>query len=191
MNKKKIKLNIVGLSFTQTNSMAYALILSEEDGKRRIPVIIGGLEAQSISIKLEKLQPPRPLTHDLFMNFAKIFLIDLNEVIIYKVEDGVFYSYLIFKKDNKTVSIDARTSDAIAIAIRFNCPIYTYEEIINKAGVVFEEITQIKTEAEKNINSLNSTLATLKELKIMLKDAIDSENYEMASIIREEKKQKT
>ena len=191
MDKKKIKLNIMGLTFTQTHSMAYAIVFSEEGGKRRIPVIIGGIEAQVIAIKLEKLQTPRPLTHDLFMNFAKLFSIDLIEVIICKVEEGVFYSELIFKKENEVVRIDARTSDAIALAIRFNCPIYTYEEILDKAGIVFEDETPEKTAFDKNDKSVKLSSVNLKELKIMLKEAVDSENYEMASIIRDEIKQKS
>ena len=181
----------MGLTFTQTHSMAYAIVFSEEGGKRRIPVIIGGIEAQVIAIKLEKLQTPRPLTHDLFMNFAKIFSIDLIEVIIYRVEEGVFYSELVFEKDGGLVKIDARTSDAIALAIRFNCPIYTYEEILVQAGIVFEDEEPKKTVLEKNDQPVKLSSATVKELKIMLKEAIDSENYEMASVIRDEIKQKS
>ncbi|MCT4645437.1 MAG: bifunctional nuclease family protein, partial [Carboxylicivirga sp.] len=138
MSRKKIKLNILGLSYSQTQSGAYALVLAEEDGERRIPIIIGGVEAQSIAIKLEGLEPPRPLTHDLFLNFSKSFNIEVTEVVVYKLEEGIFYSELVCKKDNEQLHIDSRTSDAVALALRFGCPIYTYEDIIEKAGIVLD-----------------------------------------------------
>jgi bifunctional DNase/RNase len=184
MSKEKIKLNILGVSFTHTYAMCYAVILAEEGGKRKIPIIIGGIEAHSIAIKLEKLQPPRPLTHDLFINFAKLFSVDLQEVIIYKIEEGLFFSELIFKKEDKIVRIDSRTSDAVALAIRFNCPIYTYEEILAQAGIIIDD--EDTKNDERNDNPDNLPFITVKELKIMLNEAIDTENYEMASMIRDE-----
>src|SRR6056297_869370 len=135
---KKIKLSVLGISYSQTQSGAYALVLNEEKGERRIPIIIGGFEAQSIAIQLEGLKPPRPLTHDLFKSFADIFGIELKEINIYKLEEGVFYSNLICNKNGKEIQVDARTSDAIALALRFNCPIYTTEEILSKSGIIVE-----------------------------------------------------
>ena len=134
----KIKLNVLGISYSQTQTGAYALVLAEEDGKRRIPIIVGGFEAQAIAIQLEGLKPPRPLTHDLFHNFALTFKIDILEVTIHKLEEGVFHSKLTCHNGIKTVDIDTRTSDAIALALRFKCPIYTTSEIIDRAGIVLD-----------------------------------------------------
>src|SRR5580700_9284130 len=136
---KKISLDIVGLSYSQTQSGAYALLLNESKGKRRLPIIIGGFEAQAIAIEMENMKPSRPLTHDLFKNFAETFEIKLNEVIIYNLVEGIFYAKLICSRDNNEVEIDARTSDAIALAVRFNCPVYTYEFILNSAGIVMDD----------------------------------------------------
>lgn len=197
--KKKIKLNILGLSYSRTQSGAYALVLAEEDGLRRIPIIIGNLEAQSIAIKIEGLQPARPLTHDLFFNFAEAFGIDVLEVIIYKLEEGIFYSEIIFTNENQVVHIDSRTSDAIAIALRFGCPIFTYDEIIEKSGIILDvhSETADKTSPEKDLeddedddtevpsNTLIST-KTDEELKELLGDAVGDENYEFASLIQKE-----
>src|SRR5512136_2690582 len=132
---KRVKLKVMGISYSQTQSGAYALILIEENGERRIPIIIGGFEAQAIVIKLENLDPPRPLTHDLFKKFADEFNISITEVMIYKLEEGVFFSKLVCTNNEKTYSIDSRTSDAVAIALRFGCPIYITEEILDKAGI--------------------------------------------------------
>lgn len=193
MNKNKIKLNILGLSYSQTQSGAYALVLAEEEGDRRIPIIIGGVEAQSIAIKLEGLEPPRPLTHDLFLNFARAFSIDLLEVIIYKLEEGIFYSELVCFKNNEVIRIDSRTSDAVALSLRFNCPIYTYEEILSKAGIVLDfgdtkEKEESKPKKVKAPSSLNSK--TIEELRNLLNDAVEAENYEKASEIRDEIKKR-
>ncbi|HXP52858.1 MAG TPA: bifunctional nuclease family protein, partial [Bacteroidia bacterium] len=144
---KKIKLDIVGLSYSQTQSGAYALILNEAKGKRRLPIIIGGFEAQAIAIEMENMKPSRPLTHDLFKNFAETFEIQLKEVIVYNLVEGIFYAKLICARDNNEVEIDARTSDAIALAVRFNCPIYTYEFILNSAGIIMDE--DVAKEKEK------------------------------------------
>ena len=136
---EKIKLEIVGLSYSQTQTGAYALVLGEEDGKRRLPIIIGGFEAQAIAIELEKMQPSRPLTHDLFKTFAENFDIGVKEVIIYNLVEGIFYAKLVCNNGEKEVEIDTRTSDAIALAVRFECPIYTYEFILSSSGIVLEE----------------------------------------------------
>ncbi|NPA36505.1 MAG: hypothetical protein GXO47_06615 [Chlorobi bacterium] len=190
MNKKRVKLNILGLSYSQTQTGAYALVLAEENGERRIPIIIGGVEAQSIAIKLEGLTPPRPLTHDLFMNFAKAFNIDIVEVIIYKLEEGIFYSELICKRESETLHIDSRTSDAVALALRFNCPIYTYDEIMDKAGIVLdfegEEDSFEIDNSTKESQAKEFEDKSVEELKKMLDDAVKREDYETASKIRDE-----
>ncbi len=189
----KIKLNILGLSVSQTQSGAYALVLTEEHGERRIPIIIGPVEAQAIAIQLEGLKPPRPLTHDLVRNIAQAFDIVLLEVIIHKLEEGIFYSELLCEMNGKEVRIDSRTSDAVALALRFRCPIYTTEEILLKAGIVLEsedEKSPGKSRFEEPKGASSSDKAyenyTLAELKEMLDEAVRNENYEKASIIRDE-----
>ncbi|HCA82492.1 MAG TPA: hypothetical protein DEP18_01805, partial [Flavobacteriales bacterium] len=137
---EKIKLEIVGLSYSQTQSGAYALVLGEAGGKRRLPIIIGGFEAQAIAIELEKMTPSRPLTHDLFRSFCERFAVNVKEVIIYNLVEGIFYAKVMCEgEDGKTAEIDARTSDAIALAVRFSCPIYTYEFILSSAGIILDE----------------------------------------------------
>ena len=191
----KIKLNVLGISYSQTQSGAYALVLTEENGDRRIPIIVGGFEAQSIAIQLEGLHPPRPLTHDLFLNFAQSFSIRLLEVIIYKLEEGVFYSKLTCDNGKKKIDIDARTSDAIALALRFRCPIYTTEDIMNRSGIVidFDKEPRSNTDTtesneKKSVPSSNSKLQNydLEELNKLLDEAIMNEDYEKASEIRDE-----
>lgn len=190
MSKKRVKLNILGLSYSQTQTGAYALVLAEEAGERRIPIIIGSVEAQSIAIKLEGLAPPRPLTHDLFLNFAKAFNVEIVEVVIYKLEEGIFYSELICKRDLETLHIDSRTSDAVALALRFNCPIYTYDEIMDKAGIVLDfdndENESLEIEVQEQKSSKEYSGSSLEELKAMLDDAVKKEDYEKASRIRDE-----
>ena len=198
---KKIKLEIIGLSFSQTQSGAYALVLGEEVGKRRLPIIIGGFEAQAIAVELENMTPSRPLTHDLFKNFAMEFNVVINEVIIYNLKEGIFYSKLICTDGKEVKEIDARTSDAIAMAVRFNCPIYTYEFILSSAGVVLdesgEETAPAKSLTKKGGTSEKKSAATTSaepefssqttdELKESLMRAIDEEAYEKASKIRDE-----
>jgi hypothetical protein len=193
---QKIRLNILGLSVSQTQSGAYALVLAEENGDRRIPIIIGPVEAQAIAIQLEGLKPPRPLTHDLIKNMALAFDIALLEVSIYKLEEGIFYSELLCEMNGKEITIDSRTSDAVALALRFRCPIYTTEDILKKAGIVLEiedENSPIKSFADENIEKpASSSYAqySLNELREMLTDAIQNEDYEKASVIRDEIKKR-
>ena len=195
-----IKLTIKGISYSQTQSGAYALVLSEMDGTRTLPIIIGAFEAQSIAIALEKeIRPPRPLTHDLFKTFSDRFSIQIQQVIIHKLVDGVFYSSLICEKEGVEEIIDTRTSDAIAIAVRFEAPIYTYENILDKAGVnlnVDEEVDlyeendpeEDKIELEAVFPEKESAFSrsSLKELHQQLEKAVDYENYELAAKIRDE-----
>jgi uncharacterized protein len=195
----KVKLNVLGISYSQTQTGAYALVLAEENGRRRIPIIVGGFEAQAIAIQLEGLKPPRPLTHDLFLNFANTFNIDLLEITVYKLEEGVFYSKLTCDNGQRIIEIDARTSDAIALALRFKCPIYTTEEILKKAGIIldFEKEAAMQSGSDtinpsKKIHVQNATLTdelkkkNLPELKELLNEAVMEEDYERASLIRDE-----
>ena len=194
---EKIKLDIAGLSYSQTQSGAYALVLAESGGKRQLPIIIGGFEAQAIAIELEKMTPTRPLTHDLFKNFAQSFSINVTEIVIYNLVEGIFYSKLICERDGQVTEIDARTSDAIAIGVRFNCPIYTFESILSSAGILMDE-TQEKDDDDFNIEeelekasegSLGSY--TVEELEVQLNEAIENEDYELASRIRDEINKRT
>ena len=181
---------VIGGNGSQTG--AYALVLAEENGDRRIPIIIGPVEAQSIAIQLEGLHPPRPLTHDLFKNMAQAFQIELIEVIIYKLEEGIFFSELICEQNGTHIAIDSRTSDAVALALRFKCPIYTTEEILSKAGIVievtenFEEDNLPEEPVQEDDRKNKYELYSLKELEQMLQDAIQDEKYEVASEIRDE-----
>jgi uncharacterized protein len=199
-----VRLNIKGISYSQTQNGAYALILSEEDGDRKLPIVIGAFEAQSIAIALEKeIKPPRPLTHDLFKNFADRFQILVKQVIIHKLVDGVFYSSIISERDGIEEIIDARTSDAIALALRFKAPIFTYKGILDKAGIYLktpEKDEKISKQEEKVIEQLitgddkeskkkvttNYTKYTLKELHEILDEAVMNEDYEKAASIRDE-----
>ena len=191
----KIKLEIVGLSYSQTQSGAYALVLSEVEGNRRLPIIIGGFEAQAIAIELEKMVPTRPLTHDLFKSFASTFNITVTEVIIYKLAEGIFYSKLVCEQNGDIVEIDARTSDAIAIGVRFECPVYTYESILSSAGILLDqdalEEDDLLTEAMEEEPKQTIETISLQELKNQLNQAIDDENYEIASKIRDEIKKRS
>lgn len=184
------------MSYSQSQSGAYALILGEHKGIRRLPIIIGGFEAQAIAVELEKMKPSRPLTHDLFKNFAEHYNIFIKEVIIDKFMEGVFFAKLICMQGDEESEIDARTSDAVALAIRFRCPIYTYENIMSEAGIVMDE------KADELINEEKDPLVgesdagefetnTVDELNEMLKHAIDNEEYEKASRIRDEIKKRS
>jgi len=195
-----VRLNIKGISYSQTQNGAYALILSEVDGDRKLPIVIGAFEAQSIAIALEKeIKPPRPLTHDLFKNFSDRFDIVVKQVIIHKLVDGVFYSSLICERDKIEEIIDARTSDAIALALRFQAPIFTYKNILDKAGIylkVNKEDEQkadnilvdevLAEEIETSAGQDNFKGKTLKELQKMLDQAVANEDYETAARIRDE-----
>lgn len=194
-----IELTIKGISYSQTQSGAYALVLSEMNGKRTLPIIIGAFEAQSIAIALEKeIKPPRPLTHDLFKTFADQYFIRIKQVIIHKLVDGVFFSSLVSEKEGKEEVIDARTSDAIALAIRFNAPIYAYKDILDKAGIYLkvEEETLSEEEEFENDEFLaeivletseeNDSKKSLKQLHKELEDAVANENYELAARLRDE-----
>ena len=191
-----VRLVIKGISYSQTQNGAYALILSEVEGSRKLPIVIGAFEAQSIAIALEKeIKPPRPLTHDLFKNFSIRFDIVIKQIIIHKLVDGVFYSSIICERDKIEEIIDARTSDAIALALRFDAPIFTYENILNKAGVILksgdenqdndyvlkEIIHDENTDSSKDLNNKST-----EELQKLLKIAVLKENYEDAALIRDE-----
>jgi len=188
----KIKLEVLGLSYSQTQAGAYALILSVENSDQRIPIIIGGFEAQSIAIQLEGLKPPRPLTHYLFHNFADNYEVKLREVFIYKLEEGVFFSKLYFDKNGQTTALDSRTSDAVALALRFKSPIYTTEDIVEKAGIVLnvtEETNETINEdkpSDTNQELKNFLSYSVNELEKLMEDAINNEDYEKASLIRDE-----
>lgn len=196
----KIKLRVQGLTNSQIQSGAYALILAEEDGARRMPIIVGTSEAQSIAIALERITPPRPLTHDLFVTFAQAFGVQLREVFIYKFEDGVFYSELLFDDGVSQVRIDSRTSDAIAIALRIKCDIYTTPQIIAECGIVLEDASLIEDEDDdyplldkepeeiEDEDELKKWLSLLdeEELAERLEEAVSDENYEYAKMYKDE-----
>ena len=200
-----VKLSIKGISYSQTQNGAYALILNEVDGERKLPIVIGAFEAQSIAIALEKeIKPPRPLTHDLFKNFAERFDIIVKQVIIHKLVDGVFYSSIICERDKIEEIIDARTSDAIALALRFNAPIFTYKNILDKAGIYLkanpletdkenQEIDEVLSNPEtfgigEESNQSGETYSkhSLQELNELLDQAVEHEDYEKAAKIRDE-----
>lgn len=191
--EKKIKLEIVGLSYSQTQTGAYALVLGEVGAKRRLPVIIGNFEAQAIAIELESMKPSRPLTHDIFKSFAESFNVSIKEVIIYNLVEGVFYAKIICESNGKEVEIDARTSDAIALAVRFKCEVFTYEFILEKAGIILEEdqeITSVDDDDEEDLEEVDEPRSindmSLDELEQMIEEAISNEDYERASKIRDE-----
>lgn len=193
---EKIKLEIIGMSYSQSQSGAYALILGEHKGVRRLPIIIGGFEAQAIAVELEKMKPSRPLTHDLFRNFAEHYHIFIKEVIIDKFMEGVFFAKLICVLGNEESEIDARTSDAVALAIRFRCPIFTYEKIMEEAGIVMEDKAEelesaTENEMDEEGGGNEFLTSTLGELEEMLQKAVENEEYEKASRIRDEINRRT
>jgi bifunctional DNase/RNase len=191
----KIPLNVLGISYSQTQTGAYALVLGEENGNRRIPIIIGGFEAQAIAIQLEGLKPPRPLTHDLFYNFATQYGVVVEKVNIFRLEEGVFYSKLVCTNGGKRVELDARTSDAIALALRFGCPIYTTSDILERAGIVFTNEPQSAAGQPAPARETKKKKPDLQQMDIAqlenkLNEAIVNENYEQASKIRDEIKRR-
>jgi len=184
----KVQLKIVGITYSQVQAGAYALVLAEDKGVRRIPIIIGTPEAQSIAIFLEGLQPPRPLTHDLFISFLNVFQVHLKEIFIYKYEDGVFFSELIFNDGTKSYRIDSRTSDAIAIAVRAKSPIFINEEIMNDVSIVIddEEIIEDFEQDMAQMTTLDSyEEMTKEELQSAMNEAIEKEDYEKASLLHQ------
>ncbi len=188
---KRVKLKVMGISYSQTQSGAYALILIEDNGERRIPIIIGGFEAQAIVIKLENLDPPRPLTHDLFKKFAEQFNIIISEVMIYKLEEGVFFAKLVCSNGENEYSIDSRTSDAVAIALRFGCPIFITEEILDKAGITINP-SDAEMPASSDIDEIVEPESTRydsytdDELFKLIDEAVKTEDYERAASVRDE-----
>jgi hypothetical protein len=189
----KIKLEIAGLSYSQTQSGAYALVLAESGGNRQLPIIIGGFEAQAIAIELEKMTPTRPLTHDLFKSIAHAFDIGVKEVLIYNLIEGIFYSKIICERDGEIQEIDARTSDAIAIGVRFNCPIYTFEGILSSAGILMDETQNEEQGQETDEEDIHEEISdgslghlSKDELDEQLTQALENEDYELASKIRDE-----
>lgn len=188
---KKIELEIVALSHSITQTHSYAVVLGEANGLRRLPIVIGGFEAQAIAVALEKMQPSRPLTHDLMKNFMTAFNLELHEVIICDLQEGIFYSKLLCSSDNDTVEIDSRTSDALALAVRFGCPIYTYEHILDSAGILMEDSGTKKKKGPGNIEeepNVNEDLRamSLEDLNTLLNDVLEHEDYIRAIAIRDE-----
>ena len=193
---KKIELEIVALSHSITQTHSYAVVLGEVNGLRRLPIVIGGFEAQAIAVALERMQPSRPLTHDLMKNFMMAFNVDLNEVIINDLQEGIFYSKLVCSTDNDTVEIDSRTSDAVALAVRFGCPIFTYDNILDSAGILMEDDEKKKKSSGGSISQTDSgTKDDLKklsvpELETLLNDVLEQEDYIKAIAIRDEIKKR-
>ena len=188
---KKIELEIVALSHSITQTHSYAVVLGEANGLRRLPIVIGGFEAQAIAVALERMQPSRPLTHDLMKNFMNAFGVNLQEIIISDLQEGIFYSKLVCYTDNDTVDIDSRTSDAIALAVRFGCPIYTYENILESAGILMEDNPSKKKKGEavgieETGNRDDLSGMTLEELETLLNDVLEHEDYIRAIAIRDE-----
>ncbi len=191
MKKKRVELDIVALSHSVTASQNYAVVLSEKNGARRLPIVIGNFEAQAIAVALERMTPNRPLTHDLFKNTLDLFKIELKEVVINQLEEGIFYSLLICNSNDEILEIDARTSDAIAMAVRFNCPIFTYENIMDEAGVVMDDQENMPAKAPKNISTKsNYGKYSIEQLEEELKSVLAEEDYKKAAVIRDEIKKR-
>jgi len=192
---KKIELEIVALSHSITQTHSYAVVLGEVNGLRRLPIVIGGFEAQAIAVALERMQPSRPLTHDLMKNFMLAFNVDLHEVIINDLQEGIFYSKLVCSTNHDTVEIDSRTSDAVALAVRFGCPIYTFDNILDSAGILMEDdekkkkststITQTDGGTRDDMKKLS-----LQELESLLNEVLEHEDYIKAIAIRDEIKRR-
>jgi bifunctional DNase/RNase len=191
---KKIELEIVALSHSITQTHSYAVVLGEVNGLRRLPIVIGGFEAQAIAVALEKMQPSRPLTHDLLKNFMNAFGVDLVEIIINDLQEGIFFAKLVCASENDTVEIDSRTSDALALAVRFGCPIYTFENILESAGILMEETSgkKKKVGSSETLEDVKATSSedlkgmTLEELNSLLNEVLENEDYIRAIAIRDE-----
>jgi uncharacterized protein len=191
---KKIELEIIALSHSITQTHSYAVVLGEVNGLRRLPIVIGGFEAQAIAVALERMQPSRPLTHDLMRNFMSAFNIDLMEIVINDLQEGIFYSKLICINEHDTVEIDSRTSDALALAVRFGCPIYTYEHILENAGILMDESGNKKKKTEIPVEESGSSSAgreelaglSLEQLQTLLTEVLEQEDYLKAIAIRDE-----
>lgn len=191
---KKIELEIVALSHSITQTHSYAVVLGEVNGLRRLPIVIGGFEAQAIAVALEKMQPSRPLTHDLMKNFMTAFNIELHEIIISDLQEGIFYSKLICSSDNDTIEIDSRTSDALALAVRFGCPVYTYEHILESAGILMEDTGGSKKKRTSTVTSHEEHSGgkddlksmSLEDLNTLLNEVLEQEDYIRAIAIRDE-----
>ncbi len=193
---KKIELEIVALSHSITQTHSYAVVLGEVNGLRRLPIVIGGFEAQAIAVALEKMQPSRPLTHDLMKNFMNAFAIDLLEIIITDLQEGIFYSKLVCSTENDTIEIDSRTSDAIALAVRFGCPIYTFENILESAGIMMEDSgtgtkkkkakQEVMVEEDEPTGNEDLKTMTLDDLNTLLGQVLEKEDYLRAIAIRDE-----
>ncbi|MBX2977971.1 MAG: bifunctional nuclease family protein [Flavobacteriales bacterium] len=190
---EKVELRFLRITYSHTHAGAYALILTETEGDRRLPIIIGGVEAQAIAIQVENIKPARPLTHDLFKHLADTLDIQLKEVIINDLVEGIFHAKLVLEQAGREVEIDARSSDAIALALRFECPIFTYEFILGAAGLKVEEGEENEGGEESSTPRLEkkpSSAASLDELRVMLEEALDNEDYERASKLRDEIKRR-
>ena len=193
---KKIELEIVALSHSITQTHSYAVVLGEVNGLRRLPIVIGGFEAQAIAVALEKMQPSRPLTHDLMKNFMTAFNIELHEIIISDLQEGIFYSKLVCSSDNDTIEIDSRTSDALALAVRFGCPVYTYEHILESAGILMEDPGSSKKRKTPTVTSTDEEgtpggkddlkAMALEDLNTLLNEVLEQEDYIRAIAIRDE-----
>ena len=188
---KKIELEIVALSHSITQTHSYAVVLGEVNGLRRLPIVIGGFEAQAIAVALERMQPSRPLTHDLMKNFMNAFNVELMEIIINDLQEGIFYSKLVCVSEHDTVEIDSRTSDALALAVRFGCPIYTFDNILESAGILMED-TNKKKKSDIPVEEVSSATReelsklSLEELQTLLNEVLDQEDYIRAIAIRDE-----
>jgi len=187
MSSKKLELEIVALSHSVTQSHSYAVVLGEVNGVRKLPIVIGGYEAQAIAVALENMQPTRPLTHDLMKNMMSAFELKLIEVLIHRIHEGIFFAKLICQSPVETIEIDSRTSDALALAVRFDCPIYTYESILDTAGLQMDENPKTSVEKKKPKPNKNDLVSmSLTDLQNMLQDVLDKEDYIRAAQIRDE-----
>ncbi len=194
---EKIELEISDIAPSGSTSGAYALVLKESNGNKKLPIVIGGHEAQAIAIELEKMTPSRPLTHDLFKSFSTAFTIDVEEIIIYNLIEGIFFAKIIAVQDGRKAEIDARTSDAVAVAVRFNCPIYCYDFILDSAGIdgdgedgVYSE-GDVTEEVKTPAKSESTTSLSMSELEAQLQQALEDEDYEKATVLRDEINKRT